>query len=141
MNIEKSVGAVIKYQSPSSKMKDPQFLLLRNRRGYWGFPQGHKEEGETEIQTLFREVYEETGINYLNILSFIGRIRYSFFKGEGVKSRKEVSFYYATTSIRDITLSNEHDDFIWTTFSESLTYLNRKQLRSIMIEGHEKGFY
>ena len=141
MNIEKSVGAVIKYQSPSSKMKDPQFLLLRNRRGYWGFPQGHKEEGETEIQTLFREVYEETGINYINILSFIGRIRYSFFKGEGVKSRKEVSFYYATTSIRDITLSNEHDDFIWTTFSESLTYLNRKQLRSIMIEGHEKGFY
>jgi 8-oxo-dGTP pyrophosphatase MutT (NUDIX family) len=141
VNIEKSVGAVIKYQSPSSKMKDPQFLLLRNRRGYWGFPQGHKEEGETEIQTLFREVYEETGINYLNILSFIGRIRYSFFKGEGLKSRKEVSFYYATTSIRDITLSNEHDDFIWTTFSESLTYLNRKQLRSIMIEGHEKGFY
>ena len=141
MNIEKSVGAVIKYQSPSSKMKDPEFLLLRNRRGYWGFPQGHKEEGETEIQTLFREVYEETGINSLNILSFIGRIRYSFFKGEGVKSRKEVSFYYATTSIRDITLSNEHDDFIWTTFSESLTYLNRKQLRSIMIEGHEKGFY
>ena len=141
MNIEKSVGAVIKYQSPSSKMKDPQFLLLRNGRGYWGFPQGHKEEGETEIQTVFREVYEETGINYLNILSFIGRIRYSFFKGEGVKSRKEVSFYYATTSIRDITLSNEHDDFIWTTFSESLTYLNRKQLKSIMIEGHEKGFY
>jgi bis(5'-nucleosidyl)-tetraphosphatase len=141
VNIEKSVGAVIKYQSPSSKMKDPEFLLLRNRRGYWGFPQGHKEEGETEIQTLFREVYEETGINSLNILSFIGRIRYSFFKGEGVKSRKEVSFYYATTSIRDITLSNEHDDFIWTTFSESLTYLNRKQLRSIMIEGHEKGFY
>ena len=141
MNIEKSVGAVIKYQSPSSKLKDPEFLLLRNRRGYWGFPQGHKEEGETEIQTLFREVYEETGIISLNILSFIGRIRYSFFKGEGVKSRKEVSFYYATTNIRDITLSNEHDDFIWTTFSESLTYLNRKQLKSIMIEGHEKGFY
>jgi 8-oxo-dGTP pyrophosphatase MutT (NUDIX family) len=116
VNIEKSVGAVIKYQSPSSKLKDPEFLLLRNRRGYWGFPQGHKEEGETEIQTLFREVYEETGINSLNILSFIGRIRYSFFKGEGVKSRKEVSFYYATTNIRDITLSNEHDDFIWTTF-------------------------
>jgi 8-oxo-dGTP pyrophosphatase MutT (NUDIX family) len=141
VNIEKSVGAVIKYQSPSSKLKDPEFLLLRNRRGYWGFPQGHKEEGETEIQTLFREVYEETGINSLNILSFIGRIRYSFFKGEGVKSRKEVSFYYATTNIRDITISNEHDDFIWTTFSEALTYLNRKQLKSIMIEGHEKGFY
>lgn len=141
MNIEKSVGAVIKYQTSPSKIKDPEFLLLRNRRGYWGFPQGHKEEGETEIQTLFREVYEETGIDSLNILSFIGRIKYSFFKGEGIKSRKEVSFYYATTNVRDITLSNEHDDFIWATFSEALTYLNRKQLKSIMIEGHEKGLY
>jgi 8-oxo-dGTP pyrophosphatase MutT (NUDIX family) len=141
VNIEKSVGAVIKYQTSPNKIKDPEFLLLRNRRGYWGFPQGHKEEGETEIQTLFREVYEETGINSLNILSFIGRIKYSFFKGEGIKSRKEVSFYYATTNVRDITLSNEHDDFIWATFSEALTYLNRKQLKSIMIEGHEKGLY
>ena len=141
MNIEKSVGAVIKYQTSPLKIKDPEFLLLRNRRGCWGFPQGHKEEGETEIQTLFREVFEETGINSLNILSFIGRIKYSFFKGEGIKSRKEVSFYYATTNIRDITLSNEHDDFIWATFSEALLYLNRKQLKSIMIEGHEKGLY
>ena len=141
MNIEKSVGAVIKYQSSPSKIKDPEFLLLRNRRGYWGFPQGHKEEGETEIQTLFREVYEETGIHSLNILSFIGRIKYSFFKGEGIKSRKEVSFYYATTTVRDITISNEHDDFIWATFSQALNYLNRKQLKSIMIEGHEKGLY
>ena len=141
MNIEKSVGAVIKYQTSPNKIKDPEFLLLRNRRGYWGFPQGHKEEGETEIQTLFREVYEETGIHSLNILSFIGRIKYSFFKGEGIKSRKEVSFYYATTTVRDITISNEHDDFIWATFSEALNYLNRKQLKSIMIEGHEKGLY
>ena len=141
MNIEKSVGAVIKYQTSPSKIKDPEFLLLRNRRGYWGFPQGHKEEGETEIQTLFREVYEETGIHSLNVLSFIGRIKYSFFKGEGIKSRKEVSFYYATTTVRDITISNEHDDYIWATFSEALTYLNRKKLKSIMIEGHEKGLY
>ena len=80
MNIEKSVGAVIKYQSPSSKLKDPEFLLLRNRRGYWGFPQGHKEEGETEIQTLFREVYEETGINSLNIYLLLAELGIHFSK-------------------------------------------------------------
>ena len=140
MNIEHSVGAVIKYQSVS-KEDVPQFLLLRNRRGYWGFPQGHKEDGETELQTLVREVQEETGIDSINILSFIGKIHYTFYKGEGVKSRKDVSFYYATTSIKVITLSNEHDDFIWTSYSEALNYLNRKQLRSILLKGHDKGLY
>ena len=140
MNIEHSVGAVIKYQSVS-KEDVPQFLLLRNRRGYWGFPQGHKEDGETELQTLVREVQEETGLDSINILSFIGKIHYTFYKGEGVKSRKDVSFYYATTSIKVITLSNEHDDFIWTSYSEALNYLNRKQLRSILLKGHDKGLY
>ena len=140
MNIEHSVGAVIKYQSVS-KEDVPQFLLLRNRRGYWGFPQGHKEDGETELQTLVREVQEETGIDSINVLSFIGKIHYTFYKGEGIKSRKDVSFYYATTSIKVITLSNEHDDFIWTSYSEALNYLNRKQLRSILLKGHDKGLY
>ena len=58
MASEQSVGAVIKYKSPDSKIAE--FLLLRNRRGFWGFPQGHKERGETELQTLVREVMEET---------------------------------------------------------------------------------
>ena len=64
--MERSIGAVIKYQSPSDEdtnhAESAEFLLLRNRRGFWGFPQGHKEKGETEIETLKREVAEETGI-------------------------------------------------------------------------------
>jgi bis(5'-nucleosidyl)-tetraphosphatase len=62
IELEHSIGAVIKYSNPSIRGQYPVFLLLRNRRGYWGFPQGHKERGESEIQTLNREVNEETGI-------------------------------------------------------------------------------
>ena len=74
-----SIGAVIDTHSPTS-MKEPEFLILKNRRGSWGFPQGHKERGESDLQTLAREVEEETGIKNLNILSFIGTIRYSYLK-------------------------------------------------------------
>jgi bis(5'-nucleosidyl)-tetraphosphatase len=138
--LEQSIGAVIRYGT-SLENAESQFLLLRNRRGFWGFPQGHKEKGETEIQTLIREVSEETGIVCLFIQSYIGKIQYSYFKADGMKSEKEVRFYFATTSTRKIMISKEHDDYKWVTFSNALSILDHRQLKSIMIKGRRKGLY
>jgi len=74
VTLEQSVGAVIKYRNSLEDGESAEFLLLRNRRGFWGFPQGHKEKGESEIQTLIREVREETGIKAIDIHSYIGKI-------------------------------------------------------------------
>lgn len=56
MKKEKSVGCII--------IDDNQNVLLVNEkeRNFWGFPKGHTELGETEIETALREVKEETGI-------------------------------------------------------------------------------
>ena len=140
MALEQSIGAVIRYGT-SLENTESEFLLLRNRRGFWGFPQGHKEKGETEIQTLIREVSEETGIVFLCVQSYIGRIHYSYFKADGMKSEKEVRFYFATTSTRKIKISKEHDDCKWVTFSDALCILDHRQLKSILIKGHRKGLY
>jgi bis(5'-nucleosidyl)-tetraphosphatase len=139
--LEQSIGAVIKYQSYLGNTEFSEFLLLRNRRGFWGFPQGHKERGETEIQTLIREVSEETGIAYLDIQSYVGKIRYSYFKADGMKSEKEVRFYFATTSTKQVKLSSEHDGFMWVTFLDALSILDHRQLKAILIKGHRKGLY
>jgi 8-oxo-dGTP pyrophosphatase MutT (NUDIX family) len=146
VTVERSIGAVIKYQSPSNE-DDPYsnesagFLLLRNRRGFWGFPQGHKEKGETEIETLKREVAEETGINNVDVQSYIGRIRYSYFRSDGMKSNKEVTFYFANSFSRLIKISKEHEGFKWVTYSDALSLLNHRQLISILIRGHRRGLY
>ena len=141
MALEQSIGAVIKYRNSFEDIESAEFLLLRNRRGYWGFPQGHKERGESEIQTLIREVREETGIKALDIHSYIGKINYSFFKGNGMKSDKEVTFYFATTPTREVKISNEHADFRWVTLSDALNMLDHTKLRLIMTKGHRKGLY
>ena len=38
------------------------YLLIQNLEGIYGFPKGHVEDGESEIQTAIREVFEEVGI-------------------------------------------------------------------------------
>ena len=139
---EQSVGAVIKYWSPNRENgTNSDFLLLRNRRGFWGFPQGQKEKGETELQTLVREVTEETGIRSIDIQSYIGRISYSFFRGDGMKSEKEVIFYFATTNTRNVRISEEHAAYKWASYLDALLMLGHRQLKSILSRGHRKGLY
>jgi 8-oxo-dGTP pyrophosphatase MutT (NUDIX family) len=113
---------VIKYSNPNIGQQVPVFLLLRNRRGYWGFPQGHKEKGESEMQTLEREVNE-------------------YFRSDGMKNEKEVKFYYATTPVRNVVISAEHESYKWASFVEALNFLNHRQLRSIFMKGHSRGLY
>ena len=118
-----------------------EFLLLRNKRGFWGFPQGHKERGENDIQTLQREVQEETGIVNLEIHQYIGKIQYKYFRADGLRSEKEVKFYFATTPTREVIISKEHEDFKWTNYLDALSLLDHRQLKSIILKGRRKGLY
>ncbi len=58
MNKEKSCGAVVFTVIDTS----PHFVLVRNKRGDYGFPKGHVEGTETERETATREIFEETGL-------------------------------------------------------------------------------
>jgi len=40
-----------------------RFLLVKHAQAdYWGFPKGHQEIGESDVETALRELAEETGI-------------------------------------------------------------------------------
>lgn len=55
---EKSCGGIIVMNKDNEK----KFLVIKQRSGYYGFPKGHVEDGETEEETALREVYEEVGL-------------------------------------------------------------------------------
>ena len=55
---EKSAGAVI-FRMENG---EPYYLLLRYYSGHWEFAKGHIEEGESNEETVKREIEEETGI-------------------------------------------------------------------------------
>lgn len=46
---------------------DPLFLIVQSREGYWGFPKGHLEGSESELEAARRELWEETGIKDIEI--------------------------------------------------------------------------
>ena len=59
MKIEKSCGAVV-FTREGGTIK---FVIIRSPEGFYGYPKGHMEAGETEEQTALREIREETGLD------------------------------------------------------------------------------
>ena len=56
MEKEISCGAVVINEKK-------EILLVKTVKGYYGFPKGHMEKGETKLETAIREVKEETNID------------------------------------------------------------------------------
>ena len=59
MKMEKSCGAVV-FTREGGTVK---YVIIRSTEGFYGYPKGHMEPGETEEQTALREIKEETGLD------------------------------------------------------------------------------
>ena len=81
--MEKSCGAII--------FNDGKVLVVKQTSGFYGFPKGHVEIGETEKETAIRETKEETGLD----IKIISDKRYtqSYIVKENV--HKDVVFFIA----------------------------------------------
>jgi len=117
---------------------DIQYLLLKRtqeKEGFWQPVTGGLEEGETKVEALKREVWEETGIkNLVGIVENVDYFEYSdahFIKGYDFI--KEYVFGVEVDSNERIALDGkEHSQFRWCSLQEALELLkwdeNKKAL-------------
>ena len=140
---EKSAGAVI-FRIENSK---PYYLLLRYYSGHWEFAKGHIEEGESNEETVKREIEEETGIKEIKIIpGFQEYIKYFFKSSYGLKGEEKkkapwifklVVFYLAQTKETEVKISKEHKDFIWLPFEDALKKLTYKNAKEILRKAND----
>ena len=140
---EKSAGALI-FRMENGQ---PLFLLLHYQSGHWEFAKGHIEEGETDEQTVHREVKEETGITDLTIIpGFKEYIKYFFRNNYALKKEdklkapwifKLVVFYLAQTNAQQIILSDEHIGFAWMPYDEAMRKLTFKNAKNLLKKAND----
>lgn len=102
-----------------------QILLLKHSSGYWDFPGGRVNHGESIEDTLMREVEEETGITKLEEIKpdkmVLTKYQIPF---QDVKAGLVLWYHTCTLPGEvEITLSNEHTEYRWVELSEAEEFL------------------
>jgi 8-oxo-dGTP pyrophosphatase MutT (NUDIX family) len=138
MPFEKSAGAVI-FRKEKNKI---YYLLLHYPSGakapkeYWDFAKGHIEKGEKELETVKREVQEETGLEDLEFIKDFEESIYYFFKNKGKTIFKVVNFYLAQTKKKEVKISFEHINFKWLPFKGALSQLTFDNAKEILTKAN-----
>ncbi len=68
-----------------------EILLIQDAKDRWTIPKGHIEKGETARDTAVREIKEETGLQKMNAICWLGKIHFRY--------RRQQSLVLMTTQI------------------------------------------
>ncbi len=105
------------------------YLLLKHSENYFNFPKGHREGEEGAYKTTIREVFEETGIDDLEIIKGFKEKNSYFFKKKNKLIFKTVIFFLGETKKKDIKISSEHMGYYWLKKKEAISLLKLNNLK------------
>ena len=104
-------------------------LVYEKNRNFWGFPKGHMEKGENEIETALREVKEEVGLD-VEIIDKERRYILNYIIRDEID--KTTVLYLAIPKNKEIVMQeSEIEKVKWCDFEEALetlTFDNSKEV-------------
>ena len=124
MKEEFSVAAVV--------FNEDEYLLLKYELGHWGFVKGHKEKGESNEETILRELKEESGITDAVIIKGFNENYDYYFKFKGEKIHKRVKCFLIRSNTKDVKLSFEHVGYAWLRLKEAIKLASFSNSKNIL---------
>lgn len=117
------------------------YLILKRKLHWkgWEFPKGGLEKGEKIINTIRREIIEETGLKTLKIKNFNFSGKYNYKRKYPDRPGfigQSYSLYSVEVKKQEVKVDQrEHSDYKWLKFEDALkrlTFRNQKECLSIV---------
>jgi ADP-ribose pyrophosphatase YjhB (NUDIX family) len=129
---EPTAGGIVFRRSKNGQ--DIEFLLIQDAKNRWTIPKGHIEEGEESKQTAEREIREETGLQEMQVLQWLGKINFRY--------RRQTSLVLMTTEIFLVRAQGDTDklqgeewmnDCSWMLSKEALDKIEYEDIGKLML--------
>ena len=132
MKYNKSCGFVV-YKKINNQNN---YLIIKSSNGDFGFPKGHMEKEESEIQTAIRELKEETNVEVRLIDGYRYQIEYRM---PNMLDTIKQSLYFLGECIHDdiICQPNEVLEAKFLTYDEALKVLTFEETKNILKKAEE----
>ena len=112
------------------------YLIIKSKNGDIGFPKGHVEFGETEIETAKRELKEETNIEVNLIDGFRYQIEYPLLNKKDVRKQ---SVYFLGECVADNIVIQETEvlEVSFVSYEEALKLLTFEETKEILVKAEK----
>ncbi len=130
---EKSCGAVVYCKKGS----DIKYLLVCEHGGFWVFPKGHMEAGESEHETAMREVKEETGLDVTFVDGFRARDEHSLAREGRPNAIKQTVYFLAKYEDQEfVPQESEISEIALMDFESAMAALQFDSFKHILTKAH-----
>ncbi len=134
LQYEKSCGAVVYCQ----KDNDIKYLLVCEHGGYWVFPKGHMEAGESEHETALREVKEETGLDVTFVDDFRIKDEHNLAREGRPNTIKQTIYFLAYYEDQTfVPQESEISQIVLLDYEAAMTTLQFDSFKRILTQAHD----
>ena len=109
------------------------YLIIQSLNGDVGFPKGHMESGESELETAIRELKEETGVDVKVIQGFRRQIEYELRRVPDT-IKQSVYFLGECTSDKIICQEAEVAEASFISYEDALKILTFEETKNILTD-------
>lgn len=123
----------------SKKTNEVEILLIQDAKDRWTIPKGHIEEGETAKETAEREIGEETGLQEMKVMNWLGKINFRYRRANSlVLMTTEIFLVQAKGDTDKLKPEDWMNGISWFPANEALEKIEYEDIGKIILLGLKK---